>query len=256
MNKPCFNDSTCIAVGGDSFTCQCGNGYSGEVCNVTTTLNLDGNGHWKVDLPRIGTLSYQLSLRFRSTLNGFLLSVKLGTSQSLYVYLKDSEVKMSSGILPLVTITSADSNLLDGSWHNLTIEMNANKVIKARVDHGTWKLLTLTMVSEITEVTVGGGHTHLAANFVGCIQDLTINGKKFVEDQGTKTGMLTFGECTRVPQCDTNTCNKGGDCVDKWVKFSCKCYRQYFGDTCDKGMIFYFYLLFLYMYRYQISVTP
>ena len=184
-------------------------------------------------------------MRFRSTLEGFLLAVKLGTPQSLYVYLKDGAVSVVTDTVPLVTIRATGddaSNLLDGYWHNMTMEMGFDADAKVRVDNGPWAVLPLK-INEIAEVTIGGGHTQFSTDFVGCIQDVMVNGKRFVESDGTKTGTLVFGGCTRVQQCGENTCNKGGDCVDEWVKSSCNCYRQYYGETCDKGVAPFFSLL-------------
>lgn len=99
--------------------------------------------------------------------------------------------------------------------------------------------------------TVIGGTTPLLASlttfpssissFVGCIQDITINGKRIVPGE---TGahlkydptLVQIG-CERREQCSPNneTCLNGGTCTDLWTKFNCECPRPFLGERCSYG---------------------
>lgn len=97
--------------------------------------------------------------------------------------------------------------------------------------------------------------THGPAAFIGCMQDVTINGEWVLPDdspaasnnnliEATPVSMssptaswLLYGVQTRCPrkaQCGpVNPCHSGGRCTDMWTSFHCTCQRPYLGQTCQ-----------------------
>ncbi|XP_035281502.1 cadherin EGF LAG seven-pass G-type receptor 1-like isoform X1 [Anguilla anguilla] len=73
-------------------------------------------------------------------------------------------------------------------------------------------------------------------DFVGCMRNLTIDGKptdmaSFIANNGTTEG------CTAKRNfCAGNVCQNGGTCVNKWNTYSCDCPLHYGGKNCEQVM--------------------
>ncbi|KAJ8262011.1 hypothetical protein GJAV_G00161080 [Gymnothorax javanicus] len=73
-------------------------------------------------------------------------------------------------------------------------------------------------------------------DFVGCMRNLTIDGKpmdmaSFIANNGTTAGCAAKRNfCTGV------ICQNGGTCVNKWNTYSCDCPLHYGGKNCELAM--------------------
>nr|XP_006004060.2 PREDICTED: cadherin EGF LAG seven-pass G-type receptor 1 [Latimeria chalumnae] len=72
--------------------------------------------------------------------------------------------------------------------------------------------------------------------FVGCMRNLTIDSKpidlaSFIANNGTIPGCAA-----KKNFCDTNRCQNGGTCVNKWNTYGCECPLHYGGKNCEQVM--------------------
>ncbi|KAE8623202.1 hypothetical protein XENTR_v10005537 [Xenopus tropicalis] len=104
---------------------------------------------------------------------------------------------------------------------------------------GTKKSLDLTgpfLLGGIPTLPEGYPVTH--RHFVGCMKDLVINNKAidledYIANNGTTPGCLA-----KKNQCDGNSCQNGGTCVNRWDGYSCECSLGYGGKNCEQEMLF------------------
>jgi protein crumbs len=89
------------------------------------------------------------------------------------------------------------------------------------------------------------GLTHGPASFIGCTEDVVINGEWVLPNKHMKeapyvpiTLMGVEVGCPREDQCKPNPCHNGGKCTDLWRNFSCACERPYLGHTCQYSECF------------------
>jgi protein crumbs len=80
-------------------------------------------------------------------------------------------------------------------------------------------------------------------DFVGCMQDISVNGIKVTEEDVRKTdddtvesGIRQFNTekgCYRKDQCKPNPCENEGSCTDLWRNYKCYCHRPFLGPSCQ-----------------------
>lgn len=78
------------------------------------------------------------------------------------------------------------------------------------------------------------------SSFIGCTEDVIINGEWVLPNEHTKEELYVPVKlmgvevgCPREDQCKPNPCHNGGTCTDLWRNFSCACERPYLGHTCQ-----------------------
>uniref|UniRef100_A0A8D0HIG2 Cadherin EGF LAG seven-pass G-type receptor 1 n=1 Tax=Sphenodon punctatus TaxID=8508 RepID=A0A8D0HIG2_SPHPU len=74
--------------------------------------------------------------------------------------------------------------------------------------------------------------------FIGCMRNLSIDNKpidmaSFIANNGTLAGCAA-----QKNYCNTNWCQNGGTCVNKWNTYSCECPLHYGGKNCEQVMPF------------------
>jgi len=162
-----------------------------------------------------------------------------------------------------------------GKSHQITVEINDNYVLFKFDQRPETTIKISSSPNELLELTgplvIGGIHpSHttlpgsnpsvkippyfysgmLAHGFVGCIQDLEVNGQYVNLTQyalleavsGVNTEM-----CTPMPnQCDIGNCMNDGVCLEGWNRFYCDCSATGFnGPICNQRKLFFFYKKFI-----------
>ena len=257
MKVSCLNGGTCspYLVGEDDHrrNCECMPGFDGDACQLVTTFSLKGGSHVSVESNR--TEGFELSLRFRTTLSKGLIAV--GTSPSFFrLIMNNGRLNLHSSMLNQFEGVFIGSEALnDTKWHkvnvafnytHLTIGLDDRLQIIQPINPGTvndtsFKLNYLGGIPKdsddptLLKLVVEG-----TPDFVGCMQDISVNGVKVTEEdvrpgQGT-TGIAQFNTekgCSRTAQCDPNPCKNGGNCTDLWRDYKCFCHRPYLGPSCQ-----------------------
>ncbi|XP_059581872.1 cadherin EGF LAG seven-pass G-type receptor 1 isoform X4 [Alligator mississippiensis] len=72
--------------------------------------------------------------------------------------------------------------------------------------------------------------------FVGCMRNLSIDSKpidmaSFIANNGTLPGCAA-----QKNYCESNWCQNGGTCVNKWNTYACECPLRYGGKNCEQVM--------------------
>ncbi|XP_072776286.1 cadherin EGF LAG seven-pass G-type receptor 1 isoform X6 [Taeniopygia guttata] len=72
--------------------------------------------------------------------------------------------------------------------------------------------------------------------FIGCMRNLSIDSKPidmagFIANNGTLPGCAA-----QRNYCETNWCQNGGTCINKWSTYICECPVRYGGKNCEQAM--------------------
>ncbi|KAJ0180839.1 hypothetical protein K1T71_002924 [Dendrolimus kikuchii] len=250
--EPCKNHGTCQAWLRDEtehrFNCTCAPGYYGTTCE-------------KVPL-RTG---YDISFRFKTTLDSGPLAMGRGFTYFL-LELSKGRLNLHSSLLNKWEGVFIGSNLNDSNWQKVFVTINSSHLVLAANEEQTIYPISQmepfnSSVTSFPTTRLGTAGPSFATLihgpnfFVGCFQDVVVNGQwvlpedtnsTYIEDttpadseereEGTGARAVlkeVLASCPRTPQCEPNPCQSGGVCDDHWTSFLCSCPRPYLGDTCQ-----------------------
>lgn len=252
----CLNGGTCVPwlVGEDDHrgNCTCMPGFDGDVCQITTTFSFKGGSYVSVDSDRME--GFELSLRFRTTLADGLVAV--GHSPSFFrLNLINGRLNIFSSMLNIFDGILIGEGLNDTKWKKVYVAFNISHLTIGLND----RLQAIQPINPETSNQTAfkqnflGGvkndpNLRLLVNsipdFVGCMQDITVNGIKVTEEEVRKNGQddqdapviaehNTEKGCSRKEECKPNPCQNGGNCTDLWRNFRCFCHRPFLGPSCQ-----------------------
>lgn len=259
VDNPCQNDGICRpSLENETnhiFNCSCPDGFQGERCEKSTTMSLLTSSLVTVNTNRVE--GYDIYLRFRTTLpNGILVFGSGGGSGGgIYSYileLVNGRLNLHSSLLNKWEGVFIGSGLNNSEWHKVFVAINSTHLLLSANEETTiYPITQYDANSSYTTfpVTYLGGTiphlssylrhlTHAPSSFVGCMQDVIINGQFVFPHETNLNQSLTNVEsgCHRTPQCDPNPCGRNGDCIDQWHTFSCACRRPHLGQTCQHNI--------------------
>ncbi|XP_061133570.1 protein crumbs homolog 1-like [Syngnathus typhle] len=259
----CQHDGICMplltAYGDHSYTCLCGPGWTGELCNTSTTFSFNSEGYVHMQLPvsknrgRQGTDDYNyglsVQLRFRSTLPDMLLYHR-GTLEhfiSLELVQGSLQARLKFGRL-LQVIYPGPVN--DGEWYRVTVTMDERLIMLVegpgceegcQVKNLVYNHLIFFQSNSFQQLFVGGAPkeyltlTLSGRNFIGCMEDLQVDYKLLMpQDLMREDNMGLELGCVKEDVCHDDPCKQFGFCVDMWVVAKCQCRRPYFGERCER----------------------
>ena len=240
------------AQGLQDYRCLCYHGYSGQFCNISTTMSFDSGSYMAASLNAV--LDVELSFRFRTTLqdaallvwlniqsNGFFITVELAGGQICMFYGSYSTVQCIQNKL----FNAAD-------WHTVFVQVTPS-IIQLTVSSSVCQTeAECTLISSVTNTSpsqkVNFGSMQgtsiipeapFGTQFVGCMEDITVNSERLsVLQQNPSHSYINLVQgCARQEQCFLATCHEKGTCVDLWTNFRCDCYRPYLGTRCTSGKL-------------------
>ncbi|XP_066587242.1 protein crumbs isoform X2 [Prorops nasuta] len=250
QGKACRNGGTCwpylVNETVHKFNCTCPNGFYGDVCDHVTTMSLNGNSHVLVNTTR--DEGYDIQFRFRTTLPNGLLAI--GKGLTFYILeLVNGKLNLHSSLLNKWEGVFIGSGLNDSTWQKVFVAINSTHLVLSANEEQTIYPISLNEASNSNHTSfpttyVGGTIsylrklTHGPPFFVGCIEDVVINGEWVYASTTSRTVHSKEVEagCPREPQCSPNPCKNGGHCTDRWRDFSCKCERPFLGHNCQYNM--------------------
>jgi protein crumbs len=251
-DQTCFNGGTCtpylVGETDHRFNCSCVNGFDGRRCQLTTTMSFKGDSFVSVNSTRAE--GFEMEFRFRTTLLNGLLAI--GSGESFFtLQLKEGSLNLHSSMLNVFEGISIGEELSNGvDWQKVYISVNfTHLTIGLNVLQRTDQINPDNSNQTAFQTTYLGGAdatTRLLAKdnkeqFVGCIQDISVNGQKVTEDAFLSTASAADGMaqqntekgCARKDQCAPNPCMNHGVCTDLWRRFSCECERPFLGSSCQ-----------------------
>lgn len=172
---------------------------------------------------------------------GYLFSaIDMATNSNFSVYLHNKSLKINAGNLT----GDASGNINDGAWHFLVLAWNENN---------TWITIDGKKVVNISNVSLNytalftGNNFTVGEMFVGCMQNLSANGKHLPLVPGTSNSSRSqqyrlvrvrniLPGCLSVNVCLTNQCENQATCEDVWNKYECNCVAGYTGEFCEKDI--------------------
>ncbi|KAK9511458.1 hypothetical protein O3M35_000110 [Rhynocoris fuscipes] len=251
LTNHCLNNGTCKPYLENEnihkFNCSCPNGFQGPICEKVTTMSLNGSSYVMVNTTR--EEGYDIQLRFKTTLPNGLLAI--GKGSTFYILeLVQGRLNLHSSLLNKWEGVFIGSKLNDSNWQKVFVAINSSHLVLAANEEQTIYPINLNEGANASHTSfpttyLGGTISYLRQlshgppSFVGCVQDVTINGHWVLpQDSGTQPVSFVGVEvgCKREPQCDPNPCHSGGHCTDLWRNFSCSCERPYLGHTCQYNL--------------------
>ncbi|XP_026473661.1 protein crumbs-like [Ctenocephalides felis] len=245
--EPCLHQGTCspyvINETEHRFNCTCVNGYQGGNCEKITTMSYMGSSYVIVNTTR--DEGYDIQFRFKTTLPNGLLAI--GNGLTFYILeLTNGRLNLRTSLLNKWEGVFIGSGLNNSHWQKVFVAINTSHLVLAANEEQTIYPISLsegttTLYTSFPETHLGGTVSRFKSlvqgshSFVGCTQDVIINGEWALPDSsGALTSLIEVSEgCPRDPQCEPNPCYSGGHCTDLWRNFSCTCERPYLGQKCQ-----------------------
>ena len=255
----CLNGGTCtpwlVGESDHRANCSCTEGFDGDTCEIQTTFSFKGDSFITVQSDR--QEGYELSFRFRTTLSNSVVAIGQSSSGTSFFTLKlhEGKLKVHSNRLDELKGEDIGDNLNNTEWQKISLEFNRELLIISLNSKYTTSIAINSDTSSETAFNmtyIGGSpldsQSRLLANppnspyeeFVGCIQDITVNGIKVTEAVSGEQGINkvnTEPGCERTDQCNPrnegNPCQNDGQCVDLWRTKKCNCRRPYLGPDCE-----------------------
>ncbi|CAG5034761.1 unnamed protein product [Parnassius apollo] len=273
--QPCRHNATCLPwlyrETEHRFNCSCTPGHYGTTCEKITTMSLENSSYAEVNTSR--EEGYDLSFRFKTTLGHGLLAMGRGLTY-FFLELSSGRLNLHSSLLNKWEGVFIGSNLNDSNWQKVFVTINSSHLVLAANEEQTIYPISqneafnasVTSFPSTRLGTAGSSYatlTHGPNYFVGCFQDVVVNGQWVLpEDSNTTSAEAAGGEeeeeedeeveeggdagsvaaaelhgvaaaCPRVAQCSPNPCRWGGLCEDAWSRFICTCARPHLGATCQ-----------------------
>ncbi|XP_055375058.1 protein crumbs isoform X2 [Condylostylus longicornis] len=247
-NSPCMNGGSCKPYLKEeeihAYNCSCPHGFQGETCEKITTMSLVKNSLITVNTSR--DEGYDITLEFKTTLPNGILAFGKAAHHSYILELVEGRLNLHSPLLNKWEGVFIGSGLNDSKWQKVFVQINSSHlVLSANQEQTIYPIISYESKTPTFPVTYLGGTipnlssylrhlTHHPTSFVGCMQDVIINGKWiFPKEHINETYLTNINSgCPRTEQCKPNPCYSNGQCKDLWYKFECTCQRPHLGHTC------------------------
>lgn len=141
---------------------------------------------------------------------------------------------------PVVPLDPFDRKLNYGSWHNVQLALEKNRIV-IELD-GIPSITRRTFQMQTGQKYSVGGGVAQYRGFIGCMRWLYIEGNKVnletvvaennVRGSGNNNG-ITIKSCQMIDRCHPNPCEHGGTCKQNHLHFTCDCGDSgYLGAVC------------------------
>uniref|UniRef100_G3RZV2 Protein crumbs homolog 1 n=1 Tax=Gorilla gorilla gorilla TaxID=9595 RepID=G3RZV2_GORGO len=261
-HQQCLNNGTCIPDfqdGQHGFSCLCPSGYTGSLCEITTTLSFEGDGFLWVKSGSVTTKDSvcNVALRFQTVQPMALLLFR--SNRDVFV-----KLELLSGYIHLSIQVNNQSKVLlfishntsDGEWHfvevifaeavTLTLIDDSCKekcIAKAPSPLESDQSICAFQNSFLGGLPVGMTSSGVALpnfynipstpSFVGCLQDIKIDWNHItLENISSGSSLNVKAGCVRKDWCESQPCQSRGRCINLWLSYQCDCHRPYKGPNC------------------------
>lgn len=258
----CQNRGVCSPLlrdGADRYTCSCTPGFSGDLCQTATSFSFERRGFLRlrsgprVEAACVVLLSFQTllprALLVQRSSGGSVLSLELEEGQLRLSLKNEVEKKSSSGAGSWRQVLELPHNVTDGEWH----------AVKAILDQEVLSLELLDQAggceggpcvkaapvqsglawpaSHAQDTFIGGVlEESELSEFLGCMRDVFVDGQLVVPEGWPSDSAVSVSPgCRRRDHCMDMPCLNGGDCVNLWQSYQCRCPRPYTGHNCQEG---------------------
>ncbi|XP_028818098.1 protein crumbs homolog 1-like isoform X2 [Denticeps clupeoides] len=254
----CQNRASCrpfLSAGTRGYDCLCPPGFTGSRCQTSTTFSFERRGHLLLQSPVLDTEApCNVTLSFRTVLpdavlfqrgggggGGALLSLELRQGRLRLGLNRGSQLSLE--LSPDVT---------DGLWHGAQAVLGDGFLVLTLLDGGCegGACEAVAQVesgpvapdSALQDTVIGGaaadGAGGVARLFIGCLRDVFVDSQLMVPEDWLSSSAVnvTLG-CVHRDRCQDNACQNGGECVNLWQTYQCRCQRPYEGLNCSDEYI-------------------
>lgn len=269
----CQNQGTCSPLlldGEHGYTCSCTPGYTGPLCSTPTAFSFERRGYLLLHSPLVATevsciilLSFQTVLPrgtlFRRNSGGLLLSLELIEGRLRLMLKKEEEEEkevVSRGEEGPSQVLELPHNVTDGEWHTVKTVLDKRVLSLELLDEaeacgGQQCLKAAPVQSSLARLAshpqntfIGGGHQYSSGpsegsrppEFIGCMRDVFVDGQLIVPEEWLSNSAVSMSlGCSRRDRCLDVPCQNGGECINLWQSYQCRCPRPYRGHDCEEG---------------------
>ncbi|KAM9613259.1 protein crumbs homolog 1 isoform 2-T2 [Trichechus inunguis] len=258
----CLNNGLCIPHfqnGQHGFSCLCPSGYTGSLCEISTTLSFEGNGFLWVTGDSVTTKNSvcNTALRFQTVQLIALLLFRGDRDTFVKLELLNGHIHLSIQVNNQSKVLLYIShNTSDGEWHSVEVTF-AEAVTLTLLDNSCAEKCIAKAPSPFgrdqpictfrnsflgglpIEKTSNGDvliNTYpilSAPSFVGCLQDIKIDLNHITSENISSSSSLNVKPgCMRKDWCENQPCQNRGRCINLWLGYQCDCHRPYRGLNC------------------------
>lgn len=245
----CQNGGQCVARSPDRGDCLCALGFTGPTCEKPVQIVVPSfNGSSYLRFPGLGSdhLSFvEVKIVFKplSPHGVFLYNgCKMdGTGDFLALQMVNGYVEFRFDLGTGTAVIRSEVPVALGEWHSAWVS-RTGRLGSLQVDDqrrvdaespGAFGQLSLPLnlylggVPDIRDTTFNAA---VAQSFVGCIQQVSLNGRPVWLTQEALSG-VNVGNC--IHPCVTGPCYNGGACQPKMDSYACHCKLGYTGSNCQ-----------------------
>ncbi|KAM4663381.1 protein crumbs homolog 2 [Discoglossus pictus] len=270
---PCKNSGTCSVTWND-FTCSCPANYTGRTCEEpvwcerrpcpaeTTCRDVPGGYVCLANATFQGNSSVIFTPKVATSRDITSISLEFRTRERDAVLLQASKdvdsilIAIQEGVL-VITLQSGNSvdglrfkspsEVSDALWHRVVMTMGDAPEATSRWTVHLDKVLNVTILGSARSLSFLGEDVPivLAENYTGCLGEVTIGGlylpftdlvfpqqEQFIKSSSRS---LDLG-CRGKDICSTIPCLHGGDCLDLFNAFYCRCKGGWEGTLCQSNI--------------------
>nr|XP_014347815.1 PREDICTED: protein crumbs homolog 1 [Latimeria chalumnae] len=269
----CQNGGTCIPYLQNhhhGYSCICSSGYTGHLCQITTTFSFEVPGYLHVNTEVVREQFYDVTLTFRTVLPNAILFHRGSKDFFMRLELRNGQLQstLQRNTQPMVILHSSH-NVSDGEWH--TVEITLERTFTLKIQDG---LCTKNCVKELSidafsiqqisfafqntfiaglpdkvakNISYSTGNIYVESSFVGCFQDVQVDSHIIIPENLSSGSLLNISSslnvkigCNKNDRCEANPCQNRGHCINLWLNYHCECYRPYEGPNCsqDKHILY------------------
>ncbi|XP_064416166.1 protein crumbs homolog 1 [Latimeria chalumnae] len=266
----CQNGGTCIPYLQNhhhGYSCICSSGYTGHLCQITTTFSFEVPGYLHVNTEVVREQFYDVTLTFRTVLPNAILFHRGSKDFFMRLELRNGQLQstLQRNTQPMVILHSSH-NVSDGEWH--TVEITLERTFTLKIQDG---LCTKNCVKELSidafsiqqisfafqntfiaglpdkvakNISYSTGNIYVESSFVGCFQDVQVDSHIIIPENLSSGSLLNISSslnvkigCNKNDRCEANPCQNRGHCINLWLNYHCECYRPYEGPNCSQEYI-------------------
>lgn len=196
----------------------------------------------KIPAPTKNTAKY--SFKFRThNLDGILLFQKITKKNGadISISLDSGRIKVGVSFASKSTPVTlfGGSALDDGMWHYVAVNISIQNVrlevdseLSSQSQHPQGRFVSGSVVFV-------GATYNKRLGFVGCMRDLTVQGRKINFTTVRYKSQVKIAECSLHDLCVPNPCQNGGKCSQRWNQTICHCSETDFkGEKCETPSFF------------------
>ncbi|XP_056640683.1 pikachurin [Diorhabda sublineata] len=247
---PCQHGGKCL-TNDNSAICLCPLGFSGDLCEIRVDLQVpsfNGSSHLRYRGLGESALTWlDLDVTFKPTAPDGLLLYNGhridGGGDFVGLYLEKSFLIFKYNLGTGSVAVKSQYRVSMGEWHQLRISRTGRLAILTVDNQLPMEVLSpgaFTQLSLPQNLYLGGvpnfgivsSHIKTKTSFVGCIQQVRINGKP-VSILAEALGGANVDNCPHP--CVARPCGEDGECVPEMEYFSCKCKPGYRDHLCSRG---------------------